>query len=45
LTLFNDQKKDDYHWNKRQNKTSWGLYVSVGVICLILAWLLGTTGK
>ncbi|MDQ6956547.1 MAG: hypothetical protein Q9M21_05050 [Mariprofundaceae bacterium] len=44
MTLFNDQKNDEHNWNKRQNKKSWGLYLSVGVICILLAWLLGSTG-
>lgn len=39
-----DDKNNEHNWNKRQSKKSWGLYVSVGLLCVLLAWLLGGTG-
>ncbi|MDQ6967821.1 MAG: hypothetical protein Q9M14_03975 [Mariprofundaceae bacterium] len=36
-----DEHNDEYHWNKRQNKRDWGLYLLVGSVCLFLGWLLG----
>jgi len=45
LTQFNNQQNDEHSWNKRHKKKSWRLYLSVGFLCILLAWLLGSTGK
>jgi len=44
LTPFDNNKNDEHNWNKRHRKKAWGLYVSIGLLCVVLAWLLGGTG-
>jgi len=44
LTHNNDEENDEHGWNRRENKKNWSLYLLVGSLCIILAWLLGGTG-
>jgi hypothetical protein len=44
LTQLDDKQKNEHGWNKRQYKKAWGLYVFVGLLCVLLAWLLGGMG-
>jgi len=40
---LHDQQDGEHGWNRREKKRSWGLYLLLGSICLLLAWLLGET--
>jgi len=45
LTNSNEKEKNTHTgWNPRENKRNLGLYVILILMCLVLGWVLGSTG-
>ena len=42
MSDLNEDKDNGHNWNMREEKKPVGTYLMIGLLCILLAWVLGS---